>query len=32
MEQSEGFKALFPSGSNAVYIYDQYMAIGHNNL
>jgi hypothetical protein len=32
MEQSEGFKALFPAGSNALYIYNQYMAIGHNNL
>jgi len=32
LEENEGFKALFPPGSNALYIYTQYMAIGHYNL
>lgn len=32
LEQSEGFKALFPEGSDAFYIYKQYMNDGHFNL
>ena len=32
LEESSGFIALFPPNSNAQFIYNQYIAIGHANL
>lgn len=32
LEESDGFKALFPIGSGARFVYNQYIANGHANL
>ena len=32
LEESEGFKAMFPTNSDPLYVYNQYIAIAHANL
>ncbi len=32
LEESAGFQAMFPNNSNALFIYNQYISIGHANL
>ena len=32
LEESRGFKAMFPPDSDVLYVYNQYIANGHGNL